>query len=724
MEEIQGDGLMKARLPRRTGRVGWDRWCNAFHIEVDRLRCSDSAISLRRLSTSVGDSNSPNVPSENGLFSCMRAYAPDRQERSFSDTEFDSLDPVTHRYVDAAAAQPSQCPVNMGSNACPAAALSNSGLMSVRLGAEVKGKAARQVKLQGLVAKKSGLCASRRPGSEIRFRMQLPVSRPMSAPHASRKEPPSGQEFLGTNSYSPLLKRKMEFRSHREHAATKIQSRFRGMLAREAVGAFRRAETALHKYGLRAASISCGGCPFNHATGHTAAVTKSGKLFSWGSAGCGQLGIRSTQDSLVPMQVGHCRHCNPEASCTEGGLLSHLVVRAVALGGSHGACLTNDGQVFTWGSAGHGQLGHKQDYTSGCATDQLGQRTCSTTFDGHCTSLRKLVPVPVGGLPKVTVIACGRYHTLALSIDGSVFSWGSGHSGQLGHGTNRSNTVPKLISHLKLVMSIAAGVLHSGAVTVQGELFTWGNGGCGRLGHGNLQHKLVPTQVLEVPSIRLVHCGAAHTLALSTPDGKVFAFGAGSEGQLGSGGTHCLLSPTRVRAGLDSIPVKAISAGSYHSAAVSNVGGRLFLWGRADCGQLGTGSNNYQLEPIEIPLNYSPPGQNAVESVSCGPYQTGVVLADGTTLMCGHGASGQLGNDSTEDRFRFSVVHPPGEHRLVKQIRHKKHVKHEKVKKWANGTLWLWSNSKEFWQECSACALYKRHACFCKVKCPAKKHVV
>ena len=46
---------------------------------------------------------------------------------------------------------------------------------------------------------------------------------------------------------------------------------------------------------------------------------------------------------------------------------------------------------------------------------------------------------------KVTAVACGARHTLAVNAEGEVFSWGLNHEGQLGHGGRENLALPKRI---------------------------------------------------------------------------------------------------------------------------------------------------------------------------------------------------------------------------------------------------------------------------------------
>jgi hypothetical protein len=68
----------------------------------------------------------------------------------------------------------------------------------------------------------------------------------------------------------------------KDMAAIRIQKVFRGILARERARLLQREEHPLHETGLRTTMTCCGGCPFNHLEGHTVALTKGGKVYTWG----------------------------------------------------------------------------------------------------------------------------------------------------------------------------------------------------------------------------------------------------------------------------------------------------------------------------------------------------------------------------------------------------------------------------------------------------------
>jgi len=60
----------------------------------------------------------------------------------------------------------------------------------------------------------------------------------------------------------------------------------------------------------------------------------------------------------------------------------------------------------------------------------------------------------VHGLENVEIVevACGYNHTVALSKEGEVFTWGSGKEGALGHGNHEQQNYPKKVESLKNIV--------------------------------------------------------------------------------------------------------------------------------------------------------------------------------------------------------------------------------------------------------------------------------
>ena len=85
-------------------------------------------------------------------------------------------------------------------------------------------------------------------------------------------------------------------------------------------------------------------------------------------------------------------------------------------------------------------------------------------------------------------------------------------------------------------MGITCGQTSSMAVLENGEVYAWGCNGNGQLGLGNNINQLNPQRVTALAGVvcTRVVCGYAHTLAV-TDEGALYAWGANSYGQLGTG---------------------------------------------------------------------------------------------------------------------------------------------------------------------------------------------
>jgi len=137
---------------------------------------------------------------------------------------------------------------------------------------------------------------------------------------------------------------------------------------------------------------------------------------------------------------------------------------------------------------------------------------------------------------KFTAVACGRYHSLTLKNDGTVWAWGDNCYGQLGDGTTMKRTTAVQVSGLTMVTAIASGVNHSLAIRGGGTVWAWGENCSGQLGNGTTIDRTIALQVIGLSDITAIACGGYHSLALRN-DGSVWAWGENYSGQLGDGTT-------------------------------------------------------------------------------------------------------------------------------------------------------------------------------------------
>ncbi|XP_013706397.1 ultraviolet-B receptor UVR8-like [Brassica napus] len=261
---------------------------------------------------------------------------------------------------------------------------------------------------------------------------------------------------------------------------------------------------ALH--GVRIKQIACG-------DSHCLAVTMEGEVQSWGRNQNGQLGLGDTEDSLVPRKI----------QAFEG-----IRIKMVAAGAEHTAAVTEDGDLYGWGWGRYGNLG-------------LGDRN------------DRLVPerVTSAGAEKMSMVACGWRHTISVSYSGALYTYGWSKYGQLGHGDLEDHLIPHKLEALgsSVISQISGGWRHTMALTSDGKLYGWGWNKFGQVGVGDNIDQCSPVQVRfpDGQKVVQVSCGWRHTLA-GTERNNVFAWGRGTNGQLGIGESIDRNSPKIIEA--------------------------------------------------------------------------------------------------------------------------------------------------------------------------------
>ena len=145
---------------------------------------------------------------------------------------------------------------------------------------------------------------------------------------------------------------------------------------------------------------------------------------------------------------------------------------------------------------------------------------------GHGEQQVVAVPTVVPGLAAVRVssVAADGNHTLVLSEAGAVYSFGWGDAGRLGHGDEEDQRTPRVIEGLRGVRAcaVAAGRGHSLVLAASGAVYSFGSGHHGQLGHGYGHHgQLTPKVIETLRSVRVC--------AVAAGDAYSFALGAGGD---------------------------------------------------------------------------------------------------------------------------------------------------------------------------------------------------
>jgi alpha-tubulin suppressor-like RCC1 family protein len=123
---------------------------------------------------------------------------------------------------------------------------------------------------------------------------------------------------------------------------------------------------------------------------------------------------------------------------------------------------------------------------------------------------------------------------LAIKTDGTLWSWGSNESWQLGTGQFMPNTnLPIQVGTATNWQSISTGAFHSVAVKTNGTLWVWGEGFYG-FGDGTNTSKDIPTQISTATDWQTISTGGVHTAVLKT-NNTLWNWGWNLSGQLANG---------------------------------------------------------------------------------------------------------------------------------------------------------------------------------------------
>ena len=260
--------------------------------------------------------------------------------------------------------------------------------------------------------------------------------------------------------------------------------------------------------------------------------------------------------------------------------------------------------------------------------------------------------------------------SLAVGSDGNAYAWGDNRYGQLGDGTRTSRTAPVKVEKPTdapadfTYVQVSAGGQQSLALGSDGYVYAWGSNANGRLGDGTTTRRTTPVKV-EKPTDApadftyvQVSAGCRHSLALGS-DGKTYAWGYNYLGQLADGTETDQTTPVKVRspAGTPAdFTYTQISGGNTHSLAVGS-DGNAYAWGCNQQGALGNNTASWFGDANPVPMRVRDPanptdkdqGLKATQ-VSSGFNHSLAVGSDGNAYAWGSNDTGQLGDDTTNDK--------------------------------------------------------------------------
>ncbi len=338
----------------------------------------------------------------------------------------------------------------------------------------------------------------------------------------------------------------------------------------------------------------------------------------------------------------------------------------LAVGDDSACVLRGDGRVKCWGNANWLGYGLAFPENKGDGANEMGA----------------LLPFVDLGANRTAVSLWGGsygYVRCAVLDTGGLKCWGANGSGNLGLGdTNvRGDGPNEMGDNLPFVAlgtnrtakMVSATNAHTCAILDDDRIKCWGNNGDGQLGLGDTQTRGDgPNEMGDnLPFVdigagrkpKTIQVANARTCIITDQD-RVRCWGAGSNGQLGSGnGASRGGAPNQMGQNLPDVDLgtnrtaKAIAMGITHTCAILD-DGTVKCWGNNPYGQLGLGDTNDRGDgPNEmgdalavVPLGV---GRTA-KAIAAGSSHTCAILDDDSVKCWGENNQGQLGLGNTGRR--------------------------------------------------------------------------
>ncbi|XP_074274358.1 ultraviolet-B receptor UVR8-like [Silene latifolia] len=252
----------------------------------------------------------------------------------------------------------------------------------------------------------------------------------------------------------------------------------------------------------------------------------------------------------------------------------------------------------------------------------------------------------------------GPGHSIVVTSNGAVYSFGSNSSGQLGHGLSpEGNTTdeyrPRLIRSLEgiRIIQATAGAGRTMLISDTGKVYAFGKDSFGEAEFGGQGSKTVntPQPVESLKNIFVVQAAIGNFFtAVLSREGRVYTFSWGSDKKLGHQMEPADVHPYPLLGALENIPVVQIAAGYCYLLALAcqPSGMSVYSVGCGLGGKLGHGSKTDEKYPRLIEqfqtLNIQP------MVVAAGAWHAAVVGKDGRVCTWGWGRYGCLGHGNED----------------------------------------------------------------------------
>jgi alpha-tubulin suppressor-like RCC1 family protein len=303
--------------------------------------------------------------------------------------------------------------------------------------------------------------------------------------------------------------------------------------------------------------------------------------------------------------------------------------------------------ALVWTSSLDGPIGTGASFTRSDLS--VGTHTITlTATDGQGLTSTASVTIQVVAAPPPAVtpidprtISAGRAHSCGLTTSGRAYCWGENSFGQIGVGNWGGNYLtPVAVQNSPVFTRISAGGYHTCGLATDGRVYCWGYGSGGRLGTGGTTSRYTPWPVAGDHRFTTLSVGHDHTCAVSTDD-EVLCWGINGNGRLGDGTTTGRNIPTLV-AGTQRY--RTVAAGTWHTCAIST-GNEAYCWGLNNSGNLGDGTTEDRHTPTAVI------GGLPLVTITVGERHSCALSAQGDAYCWGGNVFGQVGSGVTSPGF-------------------------------------------------------------------------
>ena len=225
-------------------------------------------------------------------------------------------------------------------------------------------------------------------------------------------------------------------------------------------------------------------------------IESDGTVKGWGRNTKGEVGNGTTIDQLTPIVIPELTNIKEIIPNTNGYGYFYAI--------------DNNGNVYSWGYNGYGQLG-------------LGSTS------------NQLIPAIIQGLPAVSQIVINEYTTYAINTEGDVYAWGLNDYGQVGNNTKITQRTPCKVRYLPKVKSITCKAKVTFALAESKEVYAWGRSDDFQNGTGTyVSAQLQPVHITSLSNVDEVITNGTTSFAICNNRQDVYSWGEGWFDELGT----------------------------------------------------------------------------------------------------------------------------------------------------------------------------------------------